>query len=107
MCGDSVNTGVMEPPADQGRDVALPRVNQCAPSDKQWCHIGTQIKVAEQENGGQKTHHGTATDCNANTGMCRIAFDNGECNEFDDNNMKAFKMTPRTSNWNGTTQDGQ
>ena len=97
LYGDTVHTGIMEPRDDQDTSAVLPRVNEYSPKDKQRYRIGTRIKVTEQENGKQKTYYGTATNYDANTGMYHITFDDGEYDEFDDSDMKAFKITPRTA----------
>ena len=92
LYGDSINTGVMEPQQPRKDQVGSPRVNSYSPRAKQNYRIGTRIKVIEREGGRQKSYYGTATSYDATTGMYHIEFDDGEYDEFNDRDMKAFKL---------------
>ena len=58
----------------------------------------------EEKDGRKVTHVGKATECNPCIGLHQIEFDDGECNEFDDEDMDHFHIAnnPKTTTLVGT-----
>jgi hypothetical protein len=106
----SRTTSTTKQSKDSNNDAAAPRVsegdrrqrstiNKYRPRKKQRFPTGTRVRVVEKKNGKREVFIGKAESYDPYTGIYRVAFEDGEWDEFDDDEMEYYRLvkgfTPR------------
>ena len=67
-------------------------MNQYRPKKRQRFPLGTRVQIIEKTNSKRTVFIGKAEEHNPSTGLYHVVFEDGEYEEFDDDEMKHFKI---------------